>query len=96
DCADYLTKKGTPFREAYKITGQLVRHCIENNLTLETLPLEQYKQFSDIFEDDLFKAIDLQTCVEQRKVPGGPAAEAVTAQIAEMKERIKKLDSAIG
>ena len=96
DCADYLTKKGTPFREAYKITGQLVRHCIENNLTLETLPLEQYKQFSDIFEDDLFKAIDLQTCVEQRKVPGGPAAEAVTAQIAEMKERIKKLDLAIG
>ena len=92
DCADYLTKKGTPFREAYKITGELVRHCIEKNLTLETLPLEEYKQFSAIFENDLYTAIDLQTCVDQRKVIGGPAPEAVKAQIAEMESRIAKLD----
>ncbi len=92
DCADYLTKKGVPFREAYKLTGQLVRLCIETNRTLETLPLEEYKQFSDIFEEDLFTAIDLQTCVEQRKVIGGPAPEAVAKQIAEMEQRIAKLD----
>jgi len=92
DCADYLTKKGVPFREAYKLTGQLVRLCIESELTLETLPLEKYREFSDIFEDDLFTAIDLQTCVDQRKVIGGPAPVAVTAQIAEMEQRIAKLD----
>ena len=92
DCADYLTKKGVPFREAYKLTGQLVRLCIETNRTLETLPLEEYRQFSDIFEEDLFTAIDLQTCVDQRKVIGGPAPEAVTKQIAEMEQRIAKLD----
>ena len=93
DCADYLTKKGTPFREAYKITGQLVRHCIEKGLTLETLPLEEYKQFSDIFEADLFDAIDIQNCVAQRTVIGGPAPEAVKVQIAELEGRIKMLDT---
>ena len=89
DCADYLVKKGTAFRDAYKITGEIVRLCIENNLTLETLPIEKYKEFSNKFENDIFEAINLETCVMQRKVEGGPAPESVKAQIEYMKEKIK-------
>ena len=90
DCADYLVKKGIAFRDAYKITGEIVRLCIENNLTLETLPIEKYKEFSSKFEEDIFEAIRLETCIMQRKVEGGPAPESVKAQIEYMKEKIKK------
>ena len=89
DCADYLVKKGTPFRDAYKITGEIVRLCIENNLTLETLPIEKYKEFSSKFENDIFEAINLETCVMQRKVEGGPAPESVKAQIEYIRNKIK-------
>ena len=88
DCADYLVKKGTPFRDAYKITGEIVRLCIENNLTLETLPIEKYKEFSSKFEEDIFEAINLETCVMQRKVEGGPAPETVKAQIEYIRNKI--------
>ena len=88
DCADYLVKKGTPFRDAYKITGEIVRLCIENNLTLETLPIEKYKEFSNKFEEDIFEAINLETCVMQRKVEGGPAPESVKAQIEYVRNKI--------
>ena len=88
DCADYLVKKGTPFRDAYKITGEIVRLCIENNLTLETLPIEKYKEFSSKFEEDIFEAINLKTCVMQRKVEGGPAPESVKAQIEYVRNKI--------
>ena len=66
DCADYLTKKGLPFRDAYKITGEIVSHCIKTNETLETLPIEQYKQFSDLFDGDVYDAINLETCAKNR------------------------------
>ena len=89
DCADYLVKKGVAFRDAYKITGEIVRLCIENNLTLETLPIEKYKEFSNKFEKDIFKAINLETCVMQRKVEGGPAPESVKAQIKYMRKKIE-------
>ncbi len=89
DCADYLVKKGIPFRDAYKITGEIVRLCIENNLTLETLPIEKYKEFSIEFENDIFEAINLETCVMQRKVEGGPAPESVKAQIEYIRKKIK-------
>ena len=89
DCADYLVKKGTAFRDAYKITGEIVRLCIENNFTLETLPIEKYKEFSNKFEKDIFEAISLETCVMQRKVEGGPAPESVKAQIEYIREKIK-------
>lgn len=81
DCADYLVKKGLPFRDAYKITGTLVHTCIEKNLTLETLPLEEYKALCETFEEDVYDAISLETCVMQRKAYGGPAPESVKAQI---------------
>ena len=88
DCADYLVKKGLPFRDAYKITGRLVALCIEKNLTLETLPIEEYKVLSEIFEEDIYNAISLDTCVNQRKVDGGPAPEAVSKQIDYVKNKI--------
>ena len=88
DCADYLTKKGLPFREAYTMVGQLVRLCIETGFTLETLPLERYKAVSSAFEDDVYNAIRLETCVYGRNVPGGPAPEAVRMQIAHMRNSL--------
>ncbi len=91
DCADYLTKKGVPFRDAYKCTGQLVALCIQKNCTLETLPLEDYKAANEIFDEDIYKAIDLQTCVEQRKAAGGPAPEAVAVQLEWVKAKLDQL-----
>ena len=81
DCADYMVRKGVPFRDAYGVVGRLVRHCIEAGLTLEELPLEVYRQFSPVFDADVYPAIDLLTCVSQRNIPGGPAPEAVKATI---------------
>ena len=88
DCADYLVKKGMPFRDAYKITGTLVHTCIELGCTLETLPMEEYKKLTDTFDNDVYDAISLDTCVMQRKAAGGPAPESVKAQIAYVRERI--------
>ncbi len=81
DCADYLVKKGVPFRDAYKITGGLVAQCIEKHLTLEPLPLAAYKAASDVFDQDVYQAIALETCVKERKVEGGPSPVAVQKQI---------------
>lgn len=88
DCADYLVKKGLPFRDAYKITGTLVAQCIESSLTLETLPLERYKAMTELFDNDIYDAISLETCVMQRKAAGGPAPESVMAQIKYVKDRL--------
>lgn len=92
DCADYLVKKGMPFRDAYKATGTLVHSCIEKGLTLETLPLEDYKAVCDVFDEDVYTAIDLETCVMQRKSYGGPAPEAVKVQIDGIKEKLSALE----
>ncbi|MEG2871372.1 MAG: argininosuccinate lyase, partial [Clostridium sp.] len=81
DCADYLTKKGMPFRDAYKVVGSLVGDCVKKNKTLTELTIDEYKQFSDCFESDIYEAIDLNTCVKERKVIGGPAPEEVSRQI---------------
>lgn len=81
DCADYLVKKGMPFRDAYKITGTLVALCIEKNTTLEQLPIEEYKKLCGTFEEDVYEAIRLETCVNMRKAEGGPAPESVKRQI---------------
>ena len=81
DCADYLVKKGMPFRDAYKITGTLVAQCIEKGVTLETLPLDEYKKMTELFEQDVYEAISLETCVRERKSEGGPSPEAVREQI---------------
>ena len=88
DLADYLVKKGLPFRSAYKISGQLVAYCIQNNTVLEELPLETYKGCSDLFEEDLYQAIDLKTCVETRISMGGPGEASLDAQIQFVKESL--------
>ena len=88
DLADYLVKKGLPFRSAYKISGQIVAHCIAHGQVLETLPLEVYKTYSDLFEADLYPEIDLTTCVEKRISEGGTSAASVIAQIAYVKEQL--------
>ena len=81
DLADYLTKRGLPFRTAYKISGSIVAYCIENGEILETLPLEKYKEYSEVFEDDLYSEIDLYTCVNKRTSKGGTSVASVESQI---------------
>lgn len=81
DCADYLAKKGIPFRDAYKITGQLVGYCVEHQKTLESLTIEEYNKFSEIFNDDIFDAINLENCVKQRKSIGAPSPELTSKHI---------------
>ena len=88
DLADYLVRKGLPFRSAYKISGQLVALCIRENTVLEDLPLETYKEYSDLFDTDLFDAIDLMVCVEKRISQGGTSVASVEAQIAYVKEQL--------
>ena len=88
DLADYLVKKGLPFRSAYKISGQLVALCIETDTVLEALPLDTYKTFSELFEEDLYQAIDLMNCVEKRISQGGTCTASVQAQIAYVKEAL--------
>lgn len=88
DCADYLTKKGVPFREAYGVIGQLVQTCIEKDLTLEDVPLEMYQSLHELFEEDIYEAISLENCVTERSIQGGPAPEAVQQQIQDLKSEL--------
>ena len=88
DLADYLVKKGMPFRSAYKISGSLVAQCIQSGTVLEELPLESYKAYSDLFEEDLYQEIDLLTCVEKRISEGGTSVASVEAQIAYVRNLI--------
>ena len=74
DLADYLVKKGLPFRSAYKIVGEIVADAIESGFVLETYPMEKYKEHSPLFSSDLYRAIDLEKCVEKRKCSGAPGA----------------------
>ncbi|MBQ6728202.1 MAG: argininosuccinate lyase [Clostridia bacterium] len=90
DLADYLTKKGEPFRSAYKICGEIVGYCIDNGKTLETVSLETYKTFSDLFEKDLYQAIDIQNCVNKRVSEGGTSVASVEKQILVVKEFLNK------
>ena len=88
DLADYLVKKGMPFRSAYKISGQIVAKCIAEGYVLETLPLSEYQAFSPLFGEDLYSEIDLTACVEKRISEGGTSAASVEAQIAYVKEKL--------
>ena len=88
DLADYLVKKGLPFRSAYKICGQIVGDCIKNGKVLETLSLPEYKGYSDLFDSDLYEEISLATCVKKRISEGGTSPESVEKQIQFVKGRI--------
>ena len=73
DVADYLTIKGISFRDAYKITGSIVSYCMDNNFNLETMPFEKYREFSELFDKDIYEAITIKNCVEKRDSFGGPS-----------------------
>ncbi len=91
DCADYLVEKGLPFRDAYKIVSEIVAHCIENGLTLESMPISDYKSFCDKFDDDVYSAISLESCVMRRNVSGGPAPQQVAKQIADVRKTLSDI-----
>ena len=91
DCADYLVGKGLPFRDAYKATGSLVALCIEKGLTLETLPLADYRAVCSLFDEDVFDTISLERCASLRRVYGGPAPENVREQVNRVQELLKAL-----
>ena len=88
DCADYLVgEKGMPFRTAYKITGEIVAYCIKNRKTLETMTLDEYKSFSENFDEGIYHAVDLKTCLDKRTSYGGTSVESVRTQIENAKKR---------
>lgn len=88
DCADYLVKKGLPFRDAYKAVGQLVNICIQTEQTLETLPLVEYQAICPDFDEGVYEAINLDNCVNGRNVTGGPSRESVLRQIKYVEEHL--------
>ena len=89
DVADYLVKKGMPFRNAHEVVGKIVLYCIDNNISIDDLTLEEFNKFSSIFEEDIYNAIDLLTCVEERSVIGGPSSSSVKIQIEMLEKFIK-------
>lgn len=91
DLADYLVLKGLAFREAYSIVGQIVNFSSEKNLKLEDISLEKYKIFNEIFEEDLYEFIKIENSLKNRNVYGGPAKEAVTIQINNLKKFISEI-----
>ncbi len=91
DAADYLVKRGIPFRDAHEIIGKMVAHSILNHISLEEIPLETLKTFSDVIEEDFYTAISLETCVNERKVYGGPAKEAIQKCLQNAQSFLKQL-----
>jgi len=89
DLADYLVRKGMPFRTAYKISGQLVHYCTENGTVLEELPLEKYREFDPAFDSDVYEAVDLKVCVERRISEGGTGIASVEKQILYVREKLR-------
>ncbi|MBQ9972284.1 MAG: argininosuccinate lyase, partial [Firmicutes bacterium] len=89
DLADYLVKKGLPFRSAYKIVGTIVGYCVDNNTVLDDVPLEKYLEYSDLFGEDLYEEIKLETCVEKRISAGGTGKKSIEKQIEYIAEFIK-------
>lgn len=85
DVADYLTKKGVPFRDAYKCSGALVAECIKQGKTLNDLPLSEYKKFNNLFENDIYRETDIKNCAEKRTSYGGGSNQSVKIQISEIK-----------
>ncbi len=88
DLADYLVKKGMPFRAAYKIVGTIVADCIEKELVLDTYPMSAYKQHSELFDEDLYKEISLENCVQKRLSEGGASPASVREQIKKIREEL--------
>lgn len=91
DAADYLVKKGLPFRDAHAVIGNMVFYCIQNGKAIDDLTMEEMKSFSDIIEEDIYNAISMETCVNERKVIGGPAKQVTQKAIAKAEKFINSL-----
>ena len=91
DAADYLVKHGVPFRDAHGIVGQLVLFCIDKNIALDDMTLDEFKAISPVFEEDIYQAISLKTCVEKRMTIGAPGPEAMKKVIESCKKRLEEL-----
>ncbi|MDR3289525.1 MAG: argininosuccinate lyase [Peptococcaceae bacterium] len=91
DLADYLAKKGVPFREAHEIVGRLVLRCAKQQVGLEELSLAEYQEISPVFAEDLFTVIGIEYCVRNRNIPGGPGPEAVSAAVAQSREELRRI-----
>ena len=89
DLADYLTKRGMPFRSAYKIVGTIVGYCVKSGKTLDEIPLDTYKEYSEIFSEDLYSEISLENCIKQRVSRGSTGYDSVNEQIAYVEELLK-------
>ncbi len=90
DAADYLVKKGMPFRDAHGVIGALVLYCIENNKSIEDCSVEELKNISDVFESDIYEAISLKTCVEKRLTKGAPSSVKMSEALALYKEYLER------
>lgn len=90
DMADYLVKKGMPFRDAHRVVGQTVRYCVENDKTFDDLTLDEFKAQSELFDKDIFEDISLEHSVGARKSYGGTAPEAVKVQMQHAEEFLDK------
>jgi len=91
DCADYLVRKGLPFRDAHAVVGRLVAHCLEKKCAIDELSLEELRRFSDVFEQDVYDAISLASCVGARSLIGGPAPERVLIEVEAGEEWLRSL-----
>jgi len=91
DLADYLVVKGLPFRDAHEVVGKAVLYCIDNNRALEELDLKKFQQFSELIEVDVYQFLDIRECVARRKIPGGPAPEAVQNALKEAGEWMEEM-----
>ncbi|NLD48301.1 MAG: argininosuccinate lyase, partial [Clostridiaceae bacterium] len=91
DCADYLVKKGIPFRSAHEIIGKMVLYCIEHNKSIDQLGMDEFKSFSALIDNDVYSEISLEKCVSGRNLPGGPARKSVEASIEKGKSFLKSL-----
>ena len=92
DAADYLVKKGVPFRDAHSIIGRLVLYCIDKGTSIDALTIEELKQISTVFDEDVYREISLETCVEKRLTYGAPSAQIMKKQVEANAEYLKKGD----
>ena len=90
DAADYLVNKGVAFRDAHSIIGELVLYCIDKNITLDEMTLDEYKDISPVFEDDIYHAINIETCVKLRKTIGAPSKESMEYAIDQNKKYLEQ------
>ena len=90
DAADYLVKNGVPFRDAHGIIGQIVLYCIDKNIALDDMSLEEFQQFSPVFKEDIYDAISLKTCVEKRMTLGAPGPAVMKMVVEDNKKYLSE------